>query len=121
MRRWVGFAFIAVGAMAVYFFARFDPCDTLIEHVVPSPDNDKALIVFHRDCSATVDSNTQVSVVPSRRSFSFDNYPPFFGISGKPALNVVWLSGYRMRIVVPTSEKIFRRSKEIEGISVIYQ
>jgi hypothetical protein len=123
MRRWfwVGFAFIAVGAVAVCFFARFDPCDTVIERVIPSPDNGKALIVFRRDCGATVDFNTQVSVVPSGRKFSFDDYPPFFGISGKPALNVVWLSGNRVRIVIPRSEKIFRRAKESEGISVTYQ
>jgi hypothetical protein len=87
MRRYLslGYAVIAAGAVATWLYARFDPCDTAIERVVPSPDNSRPPIVFHRDCGATVDFNTQVSLVPSGQQFSFDRFPAVF----QPAVKAI--------------------------------
>jgi len=123
MRRyfWIGFVFVAATAVMAYVLFRFDPCDAIIERVVPSPGNGKVLTVFHRDCGATVDFNTQVSLVPSGRKFSFDDYPPFFGVSGKYPLSVTWMSESRIRIVVPALEKIYRKAKQVDGVSITYR
>lgn len=123
MRRWFwgGFAIIAICASAIVFLNRFDPCDTVVERVLPSPKKNMSLVVFRRDCGATVDFNTQVSLLPAGKSFDVDAYPPFFGVSGRSNVSVDWLSENRVRIVAPKSENVFHRAGSVGAVVVTYE
>lgn len=118
---WAGLVVIAACAGAVYFLTHFDPCDTSVAQVIPSPSGDRILVVFHRDCGATTDFNTQASIAPAGRKFSFDDDPPFFGMTGQYALDARWLSGNRISIAAPGSGKIFRKEMRIGNIAVDYR
>lgn len=123
-RRYVwlfGLAAICAAAALLYRYADLDICDTTIERSVPSPDGVRRLVIFHRDCGATVDFNTQVSVVPAGGSFSFEKHPAFFVLTGKYALPAVWLSPHVVRIFVPRGKKISRARVQVDGIAVRYE
>jgi hypothetical protein len=109
-------AFVA----ALYWLASFDICDTVIERQIPAPDNRYKLVIFKRDCGATVDFNTQVSLMPRDRSFSFDKYPAFFSIAGQHELNVRWLSSNRIRLVIPSGDRVYRQERSVGFVSIVY-
>jgi len=118
---WAGLVVIAACAGAVYFLTHFDPCDTSVEQIIPSPGGDRILVVFHRDCGATTDFNTQISVAPAGQKFSFDDDPPFFGVTGQYALDARWLSATRIHVAVPVSGKVFRKRALIGDIAIDYR
>ncbi len=104
-----------------YFVSTFDACETRISEDSISPDGKHRLVVFHRDCGATVDFNTQASVVPAGASFSFDGNPPFVSVSGDKGLDVHWTESGAISVTFPRAEKIHRKDDVASGIPVQYR
>jgi hypothetical protein len=93
-----------------------DPCGNEVISEVPSPDRRLKAIVFERDCGATTDFSTQVSVMPSGQQFltratwlrstasgnvfvadtNHGEAPP--GPRGGPDVQVRWLGPTRLSI-----------------------
>lgn len=110
---------LALAAIS-YRIMTFDICDTRIDRKIPGPGNGLDLVIFHRDCGATVDFNTQASLVPNGRGFSFDRYPAFFSIAGQHTLDVRWLSPKKIQLLIPSGDKIYRQDRKIGSVFVIY-
>jgi hypothetical protein len=104
-----------------YGVETFDPCETEVVKTLPSPNGDRNLIVFHRDCGATTDFNTQISLLPSGQRFSFDKFPAFFSVGGSYDLKVNWLSNDEIQITVPKAERVYRRDRSPRGAVVVYR
>jgi hypothetical protein len=91
-RRWIGvavfvafFAMIGGGILTMeYFMDTFARCKTVVRNLIPSPDGHKSIVIFEKECGATVGFNTQASIAPASRSFSPEENPPFFVSSGTP-------------------------------------
>jgi hypothetical protein len=112
---------IAVGVFAYRSISSFDICDTRVERRITSPDGKWVAVVFHRDCGATVDFNTHVSLVPAGKVFSFHGYPPAYSGGGDAALTVSWLAANRLQIGLPLGEKVYRRDRAADGIAIVYR
>ena len=112
---------VAITVCAYRFIATLDICDTRIDHEISSPDGKRIAVIFHRDCGATVDFNTQVSVVPAGTVFSFNDYPAIYSSGGESELPVSWLAPDKLQIILPRSEKIYRRDRSAGGVAITYK
>lgn len=52
-------------ALLSFIFPDFDPCVNDMVGQVQSPDGQFKAVIFERDCGATTDFSTQVSIVPT--------------------------------------------------------
>jgi hypothetical protein len=50
---------------ALYAVSNFDPCETVVHNSISSPDGSKSIVVFEKECGATVGFNTQASIAPA--------------------------------------------------------
>jgi len=60
---WVGGIAIGIGAAFVLPHLMRDPCGNTIVEALPSPDGSHKAVVFVRNCGATTDFSTQMSVL----------------------------------------------------------
>jgi len=113
-------AAVTVGGV-LYLASAFDPCQTVVRKSIPSPDSSNSIIVFGRECGATVGFNTQVSIAPTGSSFSADKYPAFFVVSGLQDVTARWLEERAVEIAIsPGAEKVYRREERVGDIKVAY-
>ena len=90
-----------------------------------SPDGNLRVVRFARDCGASVDSNIQISVLPS--SMALPN-PAGNALmvdtnqfaSSLQDIDVVWISNSSLRITHPRNPRIFKREKRVGIVDVIY-
>ena len=108
-------------AACVYFASTFDVCETRISADKTSASGKHRLVVFHRDCGATVDFNTQVSLVPADAVFSFDANPAFVSVSGDMGVDAHWTAKGAILVMLPRAEKIYRKDDAASGIRVEYR
>ncbi|HWA69413.1 MAG TPA: hypothetical protein VG821_06230 [Rhizomicrobium sp.] len=113
-------AVIAACTTAVYWVVNFDPCTTELAQAIPSPDGEKTLVIFHRDCGATVDFNTHLSVTLASQKFSFDQFPPVFSVGGEK-LRARWISSDEIEITRPAGERIYRQGSRSGNVSIVYR
>jgi hypothetical protein len=64
----------------------FGSCKTEVLSTIPSPDGSRSVVIFSKQCAATVRYSTQASVAPSGLTSPADKIPAFFIISGTPAV-----------------------------------
>jgi hypothetical protein len=87
-------------------------CETVIRRSIPSPDGNKSIVLFGRECWATVGFNTQVSIAPTGSSFSADTYPAFFLVSGLQVVMARWLQEKAIEIsIIPGAQKSVQTRK----------
>ena len=108
-------------AACVYFVSTFDICETRIAADKASPDGKLRLVLFHRDCGATVGFNSQVSLVPAGAAFSFDAHPAFVSVSGDAGLEAHWAANGTISVLLPKTERIYHKDLRASGILVVYQ
>lgn len=101
-------------------FGGFGPsCENEISQSVTSPSGAMKAVVFNRACGATVNFNTQVSVLPSNQRLPDDGGNVFI-VDGSDALEIRWDSDSTLQISRATGAKIFRQETSVNGIRVMY-
>ncbi len=76
---------------------------------------------FGKDCGATTGFNTRVSVSPANgEAFSADEYPPFVIVHGRNNVFVTWTNDASISVVLPSSEKVFKKLDYVGTIVVTY-
>jgi hypothetical protein len=115
-------AVIAGGAIYIaYFMSGFDACETVVRSWIPSPDGSKSIVIFGKECGATVGFNTQASIAPAGDSFSLEKNPAFFAISGEPVVIAKWLGDNAVEIaLIPGGSKVFRSERRVGDIKIAY-
>jgi hypothetical protein len=104
-----------------YVIGAFDPCETVIRNSIPSPDGSNSIVVFGRECGATVGFNTQASIAPTGSSFSATKYPAFFVVSGLQVVVAKWLGEHAIEIaMIPGTDKVFKREHHVGNIEIRY-
>jgi hypothetical protein len=114
---------IAVAALNIaYFMDGFGACKTVVRSSIPSPDGTKSIIIFRKECGATVGFNTQVSIAPTDSSFSSEKSPAFFAISGEHVVMAKWSGNSTVEISsVPEKETVFKSDQRAGDIKVVYK
>jgi hypothetical protein len=104
------------------FMSAFGECATVIRGSTPSPDRSKVVVVFRRNCGATVPFNTQASMAPAGDAFSPDRSPAFFVVAGTPEVIVSWLGEAAVEIaMIPGADRIFKSKQSVAGVKVLYK
>jgi len=76
-------AVIAVAAFNIaYFMDGFGACKTVVRNSMPSPDGTKSIVIFGKECGATVGFNTQASISTTGSSFSPEKSDAFLLFPG---------------------------------------
>ncbi|QWG16970.1 hypothetical protein KMZ68_18550 [Bradyrhizobium sediminis] len=116
-------AAIAGGALYVgNFVSGFGACKTVVRSSIPSPDESKSIVIFGKECGATVGFNTQASITPAGGSFSSEKYPAFFAMSGLQAVMARWLGDDAIEIaLIPGGGQVLKSEQRVGDIKVIYR
>jgi hypothetical protein len=113
---------IAGGALYVRYVASIvGECETVVRSSIPSPDGSKSIVIFGKECGATVPFNTQASIAPAGDPFSPEKNPAFFAISGLHVVMAKWLGDDAVEIaLIPGGSKVFRSERRVGDIKVVY-
>ena len=93
-------------------------CETTVDKEIPSPDGQHVAVVFHRDCGATADFNTQVALRDHERDFD-PEAGKVLTIGGSYKIKVTWSSNRRVIISMP-NDKIYTQLAQWNGIAIDY-
>jgi hypothetical protein len=93
-------------------------CDTTVDKEVPSPDGAHIAVVFHRDCGATTDFNTQVGLRDHEREFD-PEAGKVVAVGGLYKMTVTWSSNARVVISIP-NDKVYTQLTKWNGIEIDY-
>jgi len=97
----------------------FDCRDTiLLENV--SPDKKWILTAFIRDCGATTDYSTIISIREQGKWFDSKRDPILFVVSGKEQLNIKWENERRV-VIEHQLGRIFRQETKWNNLQVTYR
>jgi len=116
-------AVIAATALNIaYFMDGFGACKTVVRSSMPSPDGTKSIVIFRKECGATVEFNTQASIATTGSSFSPEKSAAFFAISGEHVVSAKWLGDSTVEISsIPEKERIFKSEQRVGDIRITYK
>lgn len=108
-----------------------DLCDNEVGKELLSPDGEWKAIVFERDCGATTDFSTQISIVKGKKSlpqdgsgnvFSADSDHDKVGVdpNGLLPIDVAWESDNELLIRYPARARVFLQNRQYKGVYVKY-
>lgn len=137
MRRTLVALAILIGAVAcgvsVLSFVVFSALDSMCSNEtldeLPSPDGSFKAISFTRDCGATTDFSTQVSILRPNSSLPDEGGNIFVaetgrapsGPGGGPSVTLRWLSPTELAIAHHPDARLFKAVRQFTGVRVIYE
>ena len=105
-------------------------CANRVLSVVPSPNNELQAVVFERDCGATTDFSTQVSVLRRDAPLPNDGGNVLVvdtnhgsapsGPGGGPEVTVRWVAGDSLTIQFHSRVRIFHQVSVVGTVQVVY-
>ena len=106
-------------------------CENTILTSVPSPSKRRTAVVFVRNCGATTDFSTQVSVLRAGQRLGdtggnclvvdSDHGAVQTGRSGELVVSVSWRSDDRLLVRYPRRSRVFERSTTVNGVTVSFE
>jgi hypothetical protein len=108
-----------------------DLCNNSIISQVPSPDNKYKIIIFTRDCGATTDFSTQVSLLPYKELLKNITGNIFVADSnhgkaetwkhGGPKVSASWNTNNEIVLTISINARISKAIKTIRDIKISYK
>jgi hypothetical protein len=100
----------------------FGACSSAVLDTIPSPDGKKSIVIFRKQCNATVPYSTQASIAPAGLASPEEKIPAFFILSGTPAVTGHWLGNTAVEMTAAApGEKIFRKQQTVGDIQIAYK
>jgi hypothetical protein len=105
------------------------PCANRVLRDIPSPDERRHAVLFERDCGATTDFSTQVSILTRGRAESgggnvfvadTDHGKAPSGPSGGPIVSVRWLDARTVEIRYDPRARVFKQIARHDDTEVRY-
>jgi hypothetical protein len=103
-------------------------CGNQVLQTIYSPDRKQKAVVFERDCGATTDFSTQISILPAGGRFSAGAGNAFVadtdhgrapaGPGGGPKVEVTWDGSTRLLIKRHPEARIFLARRRVEGVRI---
>ena len=107
-----------------------DACGNYVQKVLPSPDGKHAAVLFRRDCGATTDFSTQVSVVRmgtrpkgSGNVFIADADHGAVGRAawGDPWADMKWVAPRHLVISYDARSRVFSKNGSASGVRITFE
>jgi hypothetical protein len=116
----LGAIVVAAGAAYALFvgFALSPACDLSELAAHPSPDGKFVSSVFRKDCGATTDYVTGVTMRRAEEPFSSDSAHAVLIIEGDVPVEIRWAAGDMLEILVPPSARVFSKKDKWNDIGV---
>jgi len=113
---------ILVGTMLLFLLSCGDPCSNEIQAQSDSPDRLLNATWFVRDCGATTDFSTIVSVRSAGEPYERDKYWAFVA-KGRQKLRLVWESSDHLTIECVGCEQrdIFKKLTIMNKVKISYR
>lgn len=113
---------------AIHFLLK-DSCGNQIHQSFTSPKNKYKIVVFQRDCGATTNYSTQISLLRKKQSLSNKGGNIFIGESITAPINnqgvfyieVEWINKKTVLIKYPKNIKIYKQDYWEKGITLKYE
>jgi hypothetical protein len=116
---------LPVIALLLCTTACLDPCGNQVVNETMSPDKRMRAVIFERDCGATTDFNTQISILGENESLPHAGGNVFVEDSDHGAskywAEVRWDSPERMVVRYPARARIFHKEARVKGVSITYE
>lgn len=93
-------------------------CGDEVVSIASSPSHAVSAVVFNRNCGATTDFNTQVSLV--RAGTALSGAGNTLILDGTVLLKFLWVSESKLQITGLGSAKVFKQENSVAGVSVTY-
>ena len=121
---------LVIAAIGLFWFFAPDMCGNEIISEFPSPEGNKKVVVFQRDCGATTGFSTQASILGNDQVLKNESGNLFAsdtnhgaapsGQGGGPALSVEWHSKDSVLLSFHPNARVFKKEAEIDGVRVSY-
>jgi hypothetical protein len=123
-------AFLVIAAIGLFWFSVPDMCGNEILAEFPSPQGNRKVVVFQRDCGATTGFSTHASILGIAQvlknesgnvlTSDTDHGAAPSGPGGGPALVVAWQSESSVQLSVHPKARVIKRESKVGGIHVSY-
>jgi hypothetical protein len=115
-----------VTALVLPLVACLDPCRNTVLSEVTAPGERRRAVVFERDCGATTDFSTHVSVLNATEVLPRSIGNTFIADSDHGTVkdvkvSVRWASSNHLVVSYPTRARIFRQEVRVGDIVVSYE
>lgn len=112
---------VAMVAAVVAWEAVWEPmCGTIVWSDQKSPNGKFAFSLFRRNCGATTDYATGVSIRRVGTNFDQSARDEVLLVDGDVPVTAAWIGSDRIEIDVPKGAEIFRSAQEWNGIAIRY-
>jgi len=121
---------LVVAVVLLLSFLMPDLCGNSVVAEFPSPNGRWKAVVFSRDCGATTDFSTQVSLLKAGDSLANDGGNLFVadrdhgkapaGPSGGPAVAVRWVSDGQLRVEHHSLARVFKAEALRQNVKIEY-
>jgi hypothetical protein len=111
------------GLLSVYYaFNSFGACKNAVLNTLASPDGSKVVVIFRKECNATVPYSMQASLAPANLASPAEKVPPFFVVKGTATVMAAWRGNHTINIaVVPAGSTVFRSQESVGDIKIEYK
>jgi hypothetical protein len=114
-------AFLSIAGVIRLTSAAFDDVcgnDSVVETI--SPNGQLKAVTFRRNCGATTDYSTHVSILPASRKLPNESGNVFVR-NHEPALVVRWIDDQHLSISGGGASTSFKRLSEFKGVYITYE
>jgi uncharacterized Zn-binding protein involved in type VI secretion len=95
-------------------------CGNEVISSIESPRGGRIAVIFNRNCGATTDFNTQISVLTKGDAFSSEGGNTFIA-AGSLALSIQWTSESELMIKGHQGARIFKQENLTNGVVISYE
>ena len=116
-------AVIGGGVLSVYYgFDSFGACTNAVLNTIASPDGNKVVVIFRKECNATVPYSVQASLAPAGLDSPAEKVPPFFVVRGTPVVTAEWHGNRSVSLAaIPAGGQVFRSQESVGDIKIEYK
>jgi len=119
---------VGIGLIGAVYLLTRNMCGNEVVAEIRSPDGGHKAVEFERDCGATTDFSTQVSVIRSDKRLGSDaagnaftadsnhGSVPVHG-AGVMELDIQWLNNNTLQIEYPAGARVFNRNSKVGDVA----
>jgi hypothetical protein len=100
--------------------ALFGDCADTVKSEAVSPGGRYIAAVFERDCGATTDYSTNLSLRDAKEPFDPSEQRPVLTVEGQPAIGLEWSSDESLTVVLPSIET-FAKQEAWRDVRIMYK
>jgi hypothetical protein len=100
----------------------FGACKSIVLNAIPSPDKKKSVVIFRKECNATVPDSTQASIVSAKGPFAPEQASSFLSVRGNQDVIVTWSGEHVVRIgLIPGGDTVYKRDPNVGDVKIEYE